>query len=65
MTQEQIDQMQYLVGHHHTFVDIQGIDYQILVEADSIANGGKNAYLEINVRKTFSTRLLRLRQGRN
>lgn len=27
----------YLVGHHHTYTDIDGIDYQILVEADCIS----------------------------
>jgi len=28
----------YLVGHHHTYKDIDGLDYQILVEADFIVN---------------------------
>lgn len=28
----------YLVGHHHTYADIDGIDYQILVEADFLVN---------------------------
>lgn len=28
----------YLVGHHHTYTDIDGIDYQILVEADFLVN---------------------------
>ncbi len=28
----------WLVGHHHTYTDIQGIDYQILVEADFLVN---------------------------
>ena len=28
----------YLVGHHHTYNDIQGVDYQILVEADFLVN---------------------------
>lgn len=28
----------YLVGHHHTYTDIQGADYQILVEADFLVN---------------------------
>ena len=30
--------VQYLIGHHHTYVDIDGIDYQILVEADFLVN---------------------------
>lgn len=28
----------YLVGHHHTYTDIDGMDYQILVEADFLVN---------------------------
>lgn len=28
----------YLVGHHHTYADINGMDYQILVEADFLVN---------------------------
>lgn len=32
------DRICYLVGHHHTYTDIDGIDYQILVEADFLVN---------------------------
>ncbi|MDO5519851.1 MAG: HD domain-containing protein [bacterium] len=28
----------YLVAHHHTYVDIDTVDYQILVEADFLVN---------------------------
>lgn len=28
----------YLIAHHHTYKDIQGADYQILVEADFLVN---------------------------
>ena len=28
----------YLIAHHHTYTDIDGIDYQILVEADFLVN---------------------------
>ena len=33
-----IDRVCYLVGHHHTYNAIDGIDYQILVEADFLVN---------------------------
>ena len=29
-----IERVSYLVGHHHTYTNIDGMDYQILVEAD-------------------------------
>jgi HD superfamily phosphodiesterase len=32
------ERVQYLIAHHHTYSDIDGIDYQILVEADFLVN---------------------------
>ena len=32
------ERVQYLIGHHHTYNNIDGIDYQILVEADFLVN---------------------------
>ena len=36
--QNVIERVSYLVGHHHTYTDIDGMDYQILVEADFLVN---------------------------
>lgn len=33
-----IERICYLVAHHHTYTNIDGIDYQILVEADFLVN---------------------------
>lgn len=33
-----IDRVMFLVGHHHTYTEIDGPDYQILVEADFLVN---------------------------
>ncbi len=33
-----ISRVEYLVGHHHTYKDIDGLDYQVLVEADFLVN---------------------------
>lgn len=33
-----IERVCYLVGHHHTYDNIDGIDYRILVEADLLVN---------------------------
>lgn len=32
------ERVMYLIAHHHTYYDINGIDYQILVEADFLVN---------------------------
>ena len=37
-TPAQADRVAYLVGHHHTYTNIKGMDYQILVEADFLVN---------------------------
>lgn len=36
-----IDRIVYLVGHHHTFENVEGPDYQILLEADFLVNAGE------------------------
>jgi len=33
-----IERVSYLVGHHHTYSNIDGMDYRILVEADFLVN---------------------------
>lgn len=33
-----VDRACWLVAHHHTYTEIQGLDYQILVEADFLVN---------------------------
>ena len=38
MTEAQKERIAYLVGHHHTYTNIGGLDYQILVEADFLVN---------------------------
>lgn len=56
---EVCERVEYLIAHHHTYDEIDGIDYQILVEADFLVNiledglseeAALNAY--INVFKT-------------
>lgn len=35
---ETISRVCYLVGHHHTYSNVDGMDYQILIEADFLVN---------------------------
>ncbi len=55
MTQKDIDRVAYLVGHHHTPAGIDGLDYQILIEADYIANAEENGYPPQNVEQFLNT----------
>lgn len=36
--QEVVTRVMFLVGHHHTYTEIEGDDYRILVEADFLVN---------------------------
>lgn len=48
-SKEFINRIVFLVGHHHTFTDIDGKDYQILIEADYIVNADESNYSEKNI----------------
>lgn len=60
---EQIDRVAYLVGHHHTFSGIDGLDYQILIEADYIANASENGYSQDNIRN-FMAKIMKTESGK-
>ena len=55
-----IDRVCYLIGHHHTYGEIDGIDYQILIEADFLVNIYEDEIKDIQIRsikeKYFKTK---------
>lgn len=55
-----IERVSYLVGHHHTYTNIDGMDYQILVEADFLVNYFENGNsvdtIQKSVEKIFKTK---------
>ena len=63
MTPAQIERVAYLVGHHHTLHDIDGLDYQILIEADYIVNACEGGYDKETVR-AFMEKFMRTGSGR-
>lgn len=56
--------MAYLVSHHHTYTDIDGIDYQILIEADYIVNASESGYSPEN-RKSFLEKHMKTESGKS
>lgn len=54
-----IERVCYLIGHHHTYQNIEGMDYQILVEADFLVNlyedGAAKKTVEETMRRIFKT----------
>ena len=57
-----IERVAYLVGHHHTLQGIDGLDYQILIEADYLVNADESQYSRENVENTLE-RVFRTRTG--
>lgn len=49
-----LDRVVYLVGHHHTLTDVEGLDYQILLEADYLVNADEHGYSRENVENTLA-----------
>lgn len=50
------ERISYLVCHHHTYTDVDGLDYQILLEADFLVNADESQMSEaaiLNARETF------------
>ena len=35
---DRVARISYLVGHHHTYTNVEGMDYRILLEADFLVN---------------------------
>ncbi|HCW52925.1 MAG TPA: phosphohydrolase [Clostridium sp.] len=58
-SEEFINRVVYLVGHHHTLTNIKGEDYQILIEADYLVNADESNYSKENIKnmleKVFKT----------
>lgn len=59
LSAEMTDRIVYLVGHHHTLTEIDGMDYQILIEADYLVNADESGYSRENIQnmrdKVFRT----------
>lgn len=48
-----IERVAFLVGHHHTLNEIKGMDYQILIEADYLVNADESNYPAENIRNVM------------
>lgn len=42
LPKEQLDRICYIVSHHHTYTGIDGIDWQIMLEADFLVNADES-----------------------
>lgn len=58
-----VERICYLVGHHHTYRNIDGMDYQILVEADFLVNFYEDQMDKTAIGNALD-RIFRTRSGR-
>lgn len=49
LSDHQLERVKHLIGHHHTLTGIDGLDYQILIEADYIVNAAEQGYSRENI----------------
>ena len=61
--EEIIGRVLYLIGHHHTYSNIEGKDYRILVEADFLVNLYEDNESPEAVKKAYE-RIFRTESGR-
>lgn len=57
-----IERVCWLIAHHHTYTDIQGVDYQILVEADFLVNAFEDE-MDNDAIRTVRGKLFRTKTG--
>lgn len=58
-----IERVCWLIGHHHTYTDIQGMDYQILIEADFLVNANEDM-LDAAAIRHFDTKIFKTQTGK-
>ncbi len=63
VTEEERDRICYLIGHHHTYQNVEGMDYQILLEADFLVNAYEDE-LPREAILTFKQKVFRTETGK-
>lgn len=57
-----IERVCWLIAHHHTYTGIEGIDYQILVEADFLVNAYEENF-SVSMIKNYWTNIFKTNAG--
>ncbi len=62
LSREMKERICYIVGHHHTYESVDGIDYQIMLEADFLVNADESKQYRAVV-KQFRERVFKTKTG--
>lgn len=57
-----VARISWLAAHHHTYTGVEGMDYQILLEADFLVNAEESGYTKSAIR-SFRERVFRTAAG--
>ena len=52
----------FLVGHHHTYTNIDDIDYQILIEADFLVNAYEDSLNKTSI-QNIKSKIIKTKTG--
>lgn len=58
-----VERVCFLIGHHHTYDQVDGMDYQILIEADFFVNAYENE-MDAEAMKAVYERIFRTETGK-
>lgn len=59
-----LDRICFIVSHHHTYSNVDGLDYQIMLEADFLVNAEESS-LSGEAIASFRKRVFRTEAGRH
>ena len=59
---EEGERVCFLIGHHHTYTGVDGLDWQILLEADFLVNAYEDGLSKESI-KTFRKKVFRTKTG--
>lgn len=59
---EEAERVCFLIGHHHTYTGVDGLDWQILLEADFLVNAYEDGLSKESI-KTFREKVFRTKTG--
>ena len=57
-----VPRISWLIAHHHTYTNIDGLDHQILLEADFLVNAGESGHARAAI-ESFRVRVFRTAAG--
>ncbi|WP_405382574.1 HD domain-containing protein [Phascolarctobacterium sp.] len=62
LSDEVVERVCFLIAHHHTYSDVDGLDYQILLEADFLVNAYEDD-LSTDAIASFREKVFRTKTG--